>query len=328
MPARRASPPTSPRRASPRRRSQARTGSPTAAAGRSSASARSPRSTTRTSAASAWPWYADLNTYRGVEATPLEIDGVLYNISAWDITTAYDAATGKVLWTYDPKIRPYCAPMACCGPVSRGRRRVARQDHHRHARRPADRARRQDRQAGVDRGHVLDKGQPLIDHRRAAHRRRQGGDRQRRRRLRRARLHHRLRTPTPASTPGSSTSCPAIPAKPDGAASDSVMPMAAKTWTGEWWKYGGGGNDWDAHRLRPRAAPGLSSAPATARPTRSSSAAAGGRQPVPLLDRRGRRQDRPLRLALPGNPGRGVGLRLHRADDPGRPEDRRARSAT
>src|SRR5579862_6302938 len=26
-------------------------------------------------------WYADLNTYRGVDASPLEIDGVLYNVS-------------------------------------------------------------------------------------------------------------------------------------------------------------------------------------------------------------------------------------------------------
>src|SRR5262249_5698831 len=49
-------------------------------------------------------WYADLNTYRGVDATPLVIDGVLYNVSAWSIATAYDAASGKVLWTYDPKV--------------------------------------------------------------------------------------------------------------------------------------------------------------------------------------------------------------------------------
>ena len=58
-------------------------------------------------------WYADLDTYRGVVATPLEIDGVLYNISAWDVTTAYDAATGKVLWRYDPQIPPKWARLAC-----------------------------------------------------------------------------------------------------------------------------------------------------------------------------------------------------------------------
>lgn len=32
-------------------------------------------------------WYADLDTFRGVEATPLVVDGVLYNTSAWNITT-------------------------------------------------------------------------------------------------------------------------------------------------------------------------------------------------------------------------------------------------
>ncbi len=39
---------------------------------------------------------------------------------------------------------------------------------------------------------------------------------------------------------------PGDPAKgPDGAASDNVMAMAAKTWNGEWWKTGGGGTPWD-----------------------------------------------------------------------------------
>ena len=65
-------------------------------------------------------WFADIGTYRGVVATPLVIDGVLYNISAWDVTTAYNATNGKVLWTYDPKITPQAGAVACCGPVSRG----------------------------------------------------------------------------------------------------------------------------------------------------------------------------------------------------------------
>src|SRR5262245_25760587 len=49
-------------------------------------------------------WYDDLGTYRGIESTPLEIDGVLYNISAFNIVTAYDARSGRKLWTYDPKV--------------------------------------------------------------------------------------------------------------------------------------------------------------------------------------------------------------------------------
>jgi quinohemoprotein ethanol dehydrogenase len=65
-------------------------------------------------------WYAELDTYRGVEATPLVVDGVLYNISAWNITTAYEAATGKLLWTYDPKVPREWGRYACCEPVARG----------------------------------------------------------------------------------------------------------------------------------------------------------------------------------------------------------------
>ncbi|HEY8507900.1 MAG TPA: PQQ-binding-like beta-propeller repeat protein, partial [Steroidobacteraceae bacterium] len=65
-------------------------------------------------------WYADLNTYRGVQATPLFIDGVLYNVSVWNVVTAYDARNGKVLWTYDPKVASEWARLACCGPSSRG----------------------------------------------------------------------------------------------------------------------------------------------------------------------------------------------------------------
>ena len=65
-------------------------------------------------------WSAELDTFRGVEATPLYIGGVLYNISAWDIVTAYDARTGKSLWTYDPQAPREWGRYACCEPVSRG----------------------------------------------------------------------------------------------------------------------------------------------------------------------------------------------------------------
>jgi len=65
-------------------------------------------------------WYADLDTYRGVEATPLYADGVLYNTLAWNITTAYDARTGEELWTFDPETPREFGRYACCEPVSRG----------------------------------------------------------------------------------------------------------------------------------------------------------------------------------------------------------------
>ncbi|MCC7463334.1 MAG: PQQ-dependent dehydrogenase, methanol/ethanol family [Gammaproteobacteria bacterium] len=65
-------------------------------------------------------WYADLDTNRGVEAAPLFVDGVLYNTSAWNVTAAYDARTGKRLWRYDPQVPPQFARLACCDVVSRG----------------------------------------------------------------------------------------------------------------------------------------------------------------------------------------------------------------
>ncbi len=65
-------------------------------------------------------WYADLTTDRGQEATPLVMDGVLYNTEPWNITTAYDAATGRVLWRYDPQVPLRFGRMACCDIVTRG----------------------------------------------------------------------------------------------------------------------------------------------------------------------------------------------------------------
>ena len=65
-------------------------------------------------------WYADLPVDLGVEASPLMVDGVLYDITAWNVTTAYDAKTGRLLWTYDPKVPQEFGRLACCDIDSRG----------------------------------------------------------------------------------------------------------------------------------------------------------------------------------------------------------------
>src|SRR6478609_2353064 len=65
-------------------------------------------------------WYADLGSTRGVEASPLVVDGVLYNIQPWNITSAYDAKTGKLLWKYDPKVPESTGRYACCDIDARG----------------------------------------------------------------------------------------------------------------------------------------------------------------------------------------------------------------
>jgi quinohemoprotein ethanol dehydrogenase len=196
-------------------------------------------------------WSAPLNTYRGVTATPLVIDGVLYNVSAWDITTAYDAATGKVLWTYNPKIAPEFARRACCGPTSRG---LAAWHGYIIIGALDGRLIALDARSGqpVWSTQTLEDGQPLSitgAPRIAAGQvviGNGGGD-----------LGARGYISAYEALTGKPTwkfyIVPGDPTRmPEGAASDSAMPMAAKTWSGEWWKTGGGGNDWDAIAYDPK----------------------------------------------------------------------------
>ena len=65
-------------------------------------------------------WYADLETNRGQEATPLLIDGVMYISTAWSMVKAYDAKTGALLWSYDPEVPRVLGVRACCDVVNRG----------------------------------------------------------------------------------------------------------------------------------------------------------------------------------------------------------------
>src|SRR5258708_36574693 len=57
-------------------------------------------------------WFADLDTNRAQEATPLIVDGVMYVSTAWSLVKAYDARTGRLLWAYDPQVRPDLAAHA------------------------------------------------------------------------------------------------------------------------------------------------------------------------------------------------------------------------
>ena len=65
-------------------------------------------------------WYADMDTARGQEATPLVMDGKLYVTSAWSKVFAFDAATGEPLWNYDPQVPGETGVKVCCDVVNRG----------------------------------------------------------------------------------------------------------------------------------------------------------------------------------------------------------------
>jgi quinohemoprotein ethanol dehydrogenase len=65
-------------------------------------------------------WSRELDTTRGLEATPLVENGVIYTTSAWSIVRAIDAKTGNDLWTYDPQVPRARASYTCCDVVNRG----------------------------------------------------------------------------------------------------------------------------------------------------------------------------------------------------------------
>src|SRR5260370_27536726 len=49
-------------------------------------------------------WSYSLDSSRGVEATPIVVDGIMYVTAPWSVVHAIDARTGKGIWTFDPEV--------------------------------------------------------------------------------------------------------------------------------------------------------------------------------------------------------------------------------
>ena len=65
-------------------------------------------------------WSRELGTTRGLEATPLVSNGVIYTTGEWSMAYALDAKTGEILWTFDPKVPRARVRTICCDVVNRG----------------------------------------------------------------------------------------------------------------------------------------------------------------------------------------------------------------
>jgi len=190
-------------------------------------------------------WFAELDTFRGVEATPVYADGVLYNTSAWNITTAYDARTGALLWRYDPQVDRQQGRFACCEPVARGlalwhdKAIIATLDGRLIA---LDRATGQPvwttQTFGREWPYTITGAPRVFDGKVVVGQ--SGGD-----------LGVRGFVAAWDADTGAQVwkffLTPGNPADgPDGVASDPIMPMIRETWAGEYWNLGGGGNAWDS----------------------------------------------------------------------------------
>jgi quinohemoprotein ethanol dehydrogenase len=65
-------------------------------------------------------WYFDTGTARGLEATPIVVDGVMFSSGSWSVVFANDAKTGELLWQFDPQVPREWGKYACCDVVNRG----------------------------------------------------------------------------------------------------------------------------------------------------------------------------------------------------------------
>ena len=65
-------------------------------------------------------WHFDFPTNRGMEATPIVVDGRMYVTGAWSNVYAFDAKNGSLLWHHDPEVPKAWGVHLCCDAVNRG----------------------------------------------------------------------------------------------------------------------------------------------------------------------------------------------------------------
>ncbi len=65
-------------------------------------------------------WRVDMESSRGLEATPIVVDGVMFLTSEWSKVYAINAKTGEQIWFYDPEVPGDWGRKACCDVVNRG----------------------------------------------------------------------------------------------------------------------------------------------------------------------------------------------------------------
>jgi len=191
-------------------------------------------------------WSYGLGTSRGIEATPIVHDGIMYVTSTWNIVHAMDARTGEGLWTFDPNIDKEQAAKGCCDAVNRGvaiwgdNVYTGTMDGRLIALNAKSGAKVWDVQTvdtskpytitGAPR---IVKGKVIIGN---------GG----------AELGVRgYFSAYDALTGEQIWRFYTVPGNPENGFENETMEMAAKTWTGKWWEAGGGGTAWDSMAYDP-----------------------------------------------------------------------------
>jgi quinohemoprotein ethanol dehydrogenase len=188
-------------------------------------------------------WTYPLESSRGVEATPLVVDGIMYQTASWSVVHAIDARTGKRIWSFDPGVDREKGYKGCCDVVNRGvavykgKVFVAAYDGRLIALDAATGAKVWEKDTLIDHDHSYTitgapraiNGKVLIG---------QGG------------AEYGARgyiTAYDAETGNQAWRWFTVPGDPSKPFEDESMASAAKTWdpAGKWWINGGGGTPWD-----------------------------------------------------------------------------------
>jgi PQQ-dependent dehydrogenase (methanol/ethanol family) len=194
-------------------------------------------------------WSYNLESTRGVEATPLVVDGIMYVTASWSIVHAVDVRTGKRIWTFDPKVPRDGGFKGCCDVVNRGvalhegKVFVASYDGRLIALDAATGQRLWEKDTIIDRKFSYTitgaprvfKGKVIIGN---------GG------------AEYGVRgyiTAYDAKTGDQKWRWFTVPGDPSKPFEDESMERAAKTWdpAGKWWEFGGGGTAWDTMAFDP-----------------------------------------------------------------------------
>lgn len=191
-------------------------------------------------------WSFDFGTSRGLEPTPIAHDGVLYVTGPWNVVYALDGATGATLWRFDPAVDRSAAATMCCDAVNRGVAlwggkvftgtidgRLIALDARSGARiwetLTVDRA----KPYSITGAPRVVKGKVIIGN--------GGGE-----------LGVRgYFGAYDAQTGREIWRFHTVPGDPAAGFENDAMKMAAATWSGEWWKIGGGGTVWDSMAYDP-----------------------------------------------------------------------------
>ncbi len=255
------------------------------------------------------------------EATLLASNGVLYGITTWSVVYAVDARTGKQLWKWDPEVnRPAVQSKICCGVVNRGvalfedtviapiidGRLVALNAA---TGRPVWEARVEypQNQYTLTMAPRIAKGKVIVGASGAEYPVRGFVD------------------AFDARTGQSAWRFYTVPGDPSKPFENDAMRKAAPTWSGEWYKMGGGATVWDGMSYDPAGESRLLRHGQRRTLARSAARIAGEGQPLRLLHHRGESRHRRDEVVLPGRAGRFLGLRLGAAADARRHPHQRPR---